>query len=79
MIKLCVWFLIYSDEDLYSHLDSEEEYLEPPLPLISDDEWQHYRTVGPPHHYIYHYGKEINIKQLLLVVLSLGTKYTQGI
>ncbi|XP_042357276.1 uncharacterized protein LOC121954033 [Plectropomus leopardus] len=41
-------------EDEYnSQIRSDEEHLEPPLPLRSDDEWQHYRPPLPPHHYMH--------------------------
>ncbi|XP_074516804.1 uncharacterized protein LOC141783415 [Sebastes fasciatus] len=43
-------------EDEYnSQTRSDEEDLEPPLPLRSDDEWQHYRPLLPPHHYMDNY------------------------
>ncbi|XP_031165546.1 uncharacterized protein LOC116057293 isoform X2 [Sander lucioperca] len=38
-----------------SQLQSDEEDLEPPLPLRSDDEWPHYRPLPPPHHYMHNY------------------------
>ncbi|KAM9341150.1 uncharacterized protein ABDE67_014835 [Symphorus nematophorus] len=42
-----------SGEDEYSsQLQSDEEDLEPPLPLRSDDEWQHYNPYLPPHHHV---------------------------
>nr|XP_046269135.1 uncharacterized protein LOC124072048 isoform X2 [Scatophagus argus] len=41
-------------EDEYSsQLQSLEEDLEPPLPLRSDDEWQHYNPFVPPHVYMH--------------------------
>ncbi|XP_053291301.1 E3 ubiquitin ligase TRAF3IP2 [Pleuronectes platessa] len=39
-----------------SQLQSDEEELEPPLPLRSDDEWQHNSPFLPPHHYTHNYG-----------------------
>ncbi|XP_035023079.1 E3 ubiquitin ligase TRAF3IP2 [Hippoglossus stenolepis] len=39
-----------------SQLQSDEEELEPPLPLRSDDEWQHYSPFLPPHHCTHNYG-----------------------
>ncbi|GLD69358.1 adapter protein CIKS-like protein [Lates japonicus] len=44
-------------EDEYSsQLESDGEELEPPLPLKSDNEWQHYSPLLPPHHYMHNYG-----------------------
>ncbi|XP_029316350.1 uncharacterized protein LOC115027271 [Cottoperca gobio] len=44
-------------EDEYrSQLQSDEEDLEPPCPLRSDDEWQHYRPFPPPHHFTHNYN-----------------------
>lgn len=36
----------------------DEEKLDLPLPLRSDNEWQHYSPVLPPPHYIPNCGKE---------------------
>ncbi|XP_034715001.1 uncharacterized protein LOC117936239 isoform X2 [Etheostoma cragini] len=38
-----------------SQLQSDEEDLEPPLPLRSDDQCPNYRPRPPPHHYMYNY------------------------
>ncbi|XP_029981825.1 adapter protein CIKS-like [Sphaeramia orbicularis] len=44
------------EDDEYSfHPDTYEEELEPPLPLRSDDEWQHYSPFVPPQHYLHQY------------------------
>ncbi|XP_069391757.1 E3 ubiquitin ligase TRAF3IP2-like isoform X2 [Paralichthys olivaceus] len=40
-----------------SQPQSDEEELEPPLPLRSDDELQHYSPFLPPHHYTHNYGE----------------------
>ncbi|KAE8290100.1 Adapter protein CIKS Connection to IKK and SAPK/JNK Nuclear factor NF-kappa-B activator 1 [Larimichthys crocea] len=43
-------------EDEYnSQLQSDEEDLELPLPLRSDDEWQHYSPFVPPQHCMHNY------------------------
>lgn len=39
-------------------LESDEEELEPPLPLRSDDEWQFYNPFLTHQHYTQSYGKE---------------------
>ncbi|XP_039641247.1 E3 ubiquitin ligase TRAF3IP2-like isoform X2 [Perca fluviatilis] len=39
-----------------SQLQSDEEDLEPPLPLRSDNEWPHYRSLPPSHHYMHNYN-----------------------
>ncbi|XP_023256737.1 adapter protein CIKS-like isoform X1 [Seriola lalandi dorsalis] len=38
-----------------SQPQSDEEELESPLPLRSDDDWQHYSPFLPPHHYTHNY------------------------
>ncbi|XP_032365231.1 uncharacterized protein LOC116679857 isoform X2 [Etheostoma spectabile] len=38
-----------------SQLQSDEEDLEPPLPLRSDDQCPNYRPPPPPHHYMHNY------------------------
>lgn len=51
---------IFRGEDKYSsELQSDEEDLEPPLPLRSDDEWQHYSHFVPPQCCMKPCGKEI--------------------
>ncbi|XP_049917850.1 E3 ubiquitin ligase TRAF3IP2-like [Epinephelus moara] len=45
-----------SDDVYNSQLQSDEEDLEPPLPLRSDDEWQHCRPSLPPQHYMHNYN-----------------------
>ncbi|KAF3845027.1 hypothetical protein F7725_008190, partial [Dissostichus mawsoni] len=49
-------------EDEYnSQLQSDEEDLELPCPLRSDDEWQHYQPPQPPHHYLHNYDPRHNM------------------
>ncbi|XP_071354080.1 uncharacterized protein [Trachinotus anak] len=45
------------DNGYNTQLQSDEEELESPLPLRSDDEWQHYSPFLPPHHYFHNYGE----------------------
>ncbi len=58
------WFFIFRSDEYNSQLQSDEEDLEPPLPLRSDDEWQHYSPFLPPHHYMHNNGKENYIKYI---------------
>lgn len=52
--------LLFSSEDKYSsQTESDEEDLEPPLPLRSDEELQEYSPVWPPNHYMHRGGKSI--------------------
>lgn len=60
-----MYFCIFRGEDKYNFQFLNEEYLEPPLPLRSDEEWQHYNPFVPPHFYMHNYGKEINIEPLI--------------
>ncbi|XP_034063274.1 adapter protein CIKS-like [Gymnodraco acuticeps] len=43
------------EDECNSQLQSDEEDLELPCPLRSDDEWQHYQPPQPPHHYMHNY------------------------
>lgn len=57
-----VWTLIllFSSEDKYSsQTESDEEDLEPPLPLRSDEELQDYSPVWPPDYYMHRCGELI--------------------
>lgn len=54
-----MYFLTFREEDNHnSQLQMDEEELDVPLPLRSDNEWQHYSPVLPPPHYIPNCGKE---------------------
>lgn len=60
---------VFRGEDKYSsELQSDEEDLEPPLPLRSDDEWQHYSRFVPPQCCMHKCGKEINLKKIELFI-----------
>lgn len=60
-IMYVFFFFIFRGEAKYnSQPQSDEEDLEPPLPLRSHDERQHYNPFVPPHHYMHNCGKEIN-------------------
>lgn len=59
---LSIFFIFRGEND--SQLQSDEEDLEPPLPLRSDDEWPHYRPLPPPHHYMHNYCKKYSIKYI---------------
>lgn len=52
-------FPTFREEDEHnSELQLNEEELDLPLPLKSDDEWQHYSPVLPMPHCIPNYGME---------------------
>lgn len=57
-------FFIFRGEDENSscvHLGSDEEDLERPLPLRSDDELRHYNPFIPPYQHMHNFSKDISI------------------
>lgn len=75
VLKSCMSSFIFRVEGKYSsELQSDEEDLEPPLPLRSDDEWQHYSRLVPPQCWMHKCGKEIDLKRFNYFSFAERTK-----
>lgn len=55
-LNKCFFFNLRGEDEYSSQLESNGEELEQPLPLKSDNEWQQYSPLLPPHHYMHNYG-----------------------
>lgn len=59
--KVIDLFILRGEDESSCQLESDEEDLEQPLPLRSDDEWQHFGPFPPHHSCTHNCGKELSV------------------